>query len=441
MLISLYLKKRFFYVGIALVILFALGFVWPFFLWLAQFVSLIFLITTLLEIFLLFRIRKGVSANRLCADRFSNGDENAVQLVINNHYRLRINLEIIDEIPFQFQRRDVLFKTSVEARKTVQVNYTLRPTERGEYSFGALNIFVLSPIGFAARRYSEAQNQEIEVYPSYLDLHKYELLAISNKLVDVGIKRIRKLAQNSEFEQIKDYVKGDDFRTINWKATARRGHLMVNMYQDERSQPVYSVIDKGRVMKMPFHGLSLLDYAINASLVISNVAVKKYDKAGLITFEKGIDTYLPASKRQIQMRLFQQALYKQNTNYLESDFSELFAFVKRRLNNRSLLILYTNFESKYAAERQLPYLRKLAHHHLLVVVFFENSELNELIDAKVYNKQEIYDKVIAEKFAMEKKEIVKMLQNYGIHSVLTEPEHLNINVINKYLELKSRNLI
>ena len=120
-------------------------------------------------------------------------------------------------------------------------------------------------------------------------LRQYELLAISNRLTDLGIKRIRRVGHNTEFEQIKEYVKGDDYRTINWKASARRHQLMVNVYQDERSQQIFNVIDKGRVMQQAFRGMTLLDYAINASLVLSYVAMHKEDKAGIVTFNEKFD--------------------------------------------------------------------------------------------------------------------------------------------------------
>ena len=165
------------------------------------------------------------------------------------------------------------------------ISYFLRPVKRGEYSFGAVNVFASSPIGLVSRRYQFSQNKMVPVYPSYIQMRKYELLAISNRLTDTGIKKIRRVGQHTEFERIREYVPGDDYRTINWKASARKSHLMVNNYQDERSQQVYALIDKGRAMQMPFNGMSLLDYAINASLVISNIAIKKSDKAVLITFQ------------------------------------------------------------------------------------------------------------------------------------------------------------
>jgi uncharacterized protein (DUF58 family) len=244
-----------------------------------------------------------------------------------------------------------------------------------------------------------------------------------------------------EFEQIKDYVQGDDLRTINWKATAKKSQLMVNQFQDEKSQNVYMIIDKGRVMKMPFNGLSLLDYAINATLVLSNVILKKQDKAGMFTFSKKVGNRVVAEKRQSQMQQIMESLYNIKTDFFESDFSRLYIDVKKHINQRSLIMLYTNFETLDGLYRQLPYLKGIAKNHLLVVVFFNNTELDELIQQKANTVQEIYDKVIAEKFAFEKRLIVNELRKYGIYSVLTKPENLTLDTINKYLEIKARGIL
>lgn len=169
----------------------------------------------------------------------------------------------------------------------------------------------------------------------FLQMRKYELMAFTNKLKDYGMKKIRRIGHTMEFEQIKDYVPGDDVRNINWKASAKRGQLMLNQYQDEKSQPVYSVIDKGRVMKMPFEGMKLIDYAINATLVISNIALKKGDKAGMFGFSDRISNQVVAQKRASQMNLILETLYNVDTDFKESDFSRLYIDVKRKITNRS----------------------------------------------------------------------------------------------------------
>ncbi len=191
-------------------------------------------------------------------------------------------------------------------------------------------------------------------------------------------------------------------------------------------------------MKMPFHGMTLLDYAINAALVLSNVALVKQDKAGLITFEKNIDSFLLADKKSTQMNQVLENLYRQKTDFLEPDFEKLFSIIRNRVTNRSLMVLFTNFESLESLQREMTALKKIARYHLLLVVFFENTELKSLLDSKAKTLEEIYIKTIAEKFAYEKRQMVKELHKNGIPSILTTPENLTVNTINKYLELKTR---
>jgi uncharacterized protein (DUF58 family) len=255
------------------------------------------------------------------------------------------------------------------------------------------------------------------------------------------VKKIRRLGHSYEFEQIKNYVQGDDFRSINWKATGRKAELMVNQYEDERSQQVYSLIDKSRTMRMPFNGLSLLDYSINASLVISNIALKKHDKSGLLTFSDKIGSSIKADRGQKQLRMILEALYNEEERKMEANYELMYNAVRNLVRGRSLIFFYTNFESLYAVERVLPLLRKINSTHLLVVMFFENTEVKDFSTSAAQDVEEIYLKTIAQKFVSEKNQVVQLLRQYGIQSILTRPEDLSINTVNKYLELKARGMI
>ena len=216
---------------------------------------------------------------------------------------------------------------------------------------------------------------------------------------------------------------------------------MVNTYTDEKSQQVYCIIDKGRLMKMPFGGLTLLDYAINSCLVLSNVCLKKQDRVGVMTFSNKLGSVLAADRKAIQKENILQLLYNQKTTFQESDFEMLYMQIRNRVKHRSLVVLFTNFESLSGLKRQLDYLRSIASHHLLLVVFFENTELHQLTVSDAKNVEQVYVKTIAEKFAFEKRLIVKELMKHGILSILTSPQKLTINTINKYLELKARQAI
>lgn len=423
------------------IILLVIGFFFPVVYHIAKFILLIIIGLLLTDILILYRNGKGFFARRSMLDKLSNGDLNDVKLYLENHYLFTATVSVIDELPIQFQLRDLNFELKLAPGEKKTVTYSVRPVKRGEYSFGAVNVYISNAIGFIQRRYRFSQDVDVPVYPSFMQMRKYEILAISNQLTTSGIKKIRRIGSNAEFDQVKEYVQGDSYRTINWKATSRKNKLMVNQYQDEKSQPVYNVIDMGRVMRMPFEGMSLLDYAINASLVISNIALIKQDKAGIISFSSKVQSILPAERRNAQLHKILELLYNQKTGYLESNFEKLYITVKRKVNHRSLLLLYTNFETLAGMERQLKYLRRLSKEHLLVVIFFENTELTDFIHQKALSTEDVYNKVIAEKFAYEKRVIVKELERHGIHSILTDPKKLSVNTVNKYMELKARGLI
>jgi uncharacterized protein (DUF58 family) len=194
-------------------------------------------------------------------------------------------------------------------------------------------------------------------------------------------------------------------------------------------------------MRMPFNGLSLMDYAINTTLAISNIALKKYDRAGLITFSDKIGTTIKADSKATQLNKILLSLYKEKERVLEANYELLYYASRKLITGRSLIMLYTNFESMYALERVLPILRRINTFHLLVVVFFENTEIRDFVDQEVNTMEDIYHQTIAHKFLHEKARMVQILRQYGIQAILTPPEELTINTINKYLELKSRGLI
>ena len=437
---KLYLEKRFFYTFASIIILFVIGFILPSFFSIAKMVLLALVLALFIDILIVFFNKKAVKAVRLLPEKFSNGDENPIEINIKNYYPFKITTQIIDEIPFQFQKRDFKILESLKPNTEKTIQYSLRPTERGEYHFGRLLVYVQSPLQLISKRFDFDDKQMLPTYPSFIQLRKFDLMAMAYRN-EYGIKKVRRIGHTMEFEQIKEYVLGDDIRTINWKATAKRNQLMVNQFQDEKAQPIYSIIDKGRVMKMPFNGLSLLDYAINSTLVISNITLKKGDKAGMLTFSKNIENRVVAERRTGQMHLILESLYNVKTDFKESDFGILYSDIKRNIKHRSLLFLYTNFETLDGLDRQLAYLQSIAKNHVLVVIFFENTELDVLIKKKASDIKEIYHQTIAEKFIYEKKLIVKELKRRGVYSILTKPENLTVDVINKYLEFKSRGVI
>ena len=436
----MYLTTRFYVFAIVAILLLATGNYSAPFYTVGMAAVWLLLAATIADIAILYS-RRGIVASRQLADRLSNGDDNDIRLRVESSYPFALRLTVIDETPFVFQRRDVDFLLRLKPREGKTIVYKLRPTQRGVYGFGRIRVFVRSALSLAERRYTCGESQDAKVYPSYLMLHKYELLAMNNRLTEMGVKRIRRAGNNTEFERIKEYVEGDNYRSLNWKASARRHQLMVNVYEDERSQQIVSVIDKGRPMQQAFQGMTLLDYAINASLMLSYVAVRKTDKAGLVCFADHTDTFVAPSRRHGQMERLLDALYSQQTRWSESDFGDMLATINKRLTKRSLLVVYTSFANTQTMTRQLPYLKQLNLRHKVLVVFFADNEMRDFVNSFPRSTEEYYQHVIVEKMLYEQRLIVSQLRQHGILSMLTTPQNLSVDVVNRYLELKERQAI
>jgi len=437
---GLYLTNRFFYIILGLSCLCVLSF----------FVKILFILATIAfwlvlalffwDLLLLYSSREGIHILRHYPEKLSNGDPNNFVLEVHNTYPRAVKLRVLEEFPIQFQYRDEALKLLLGPQQIKRLDFVLRPTTRGIYTFGKCNVFV-AYWGFFERRYVLDQNLELPCYPSFIQLRKYLLLATTNRLHELGVKRIRKIGSTLDFDHIREYVQGDDYRFINWKATAKTKSLMVNQYQEERSQPIYSFIDTGRAMRMPFRGMTLLDYAINATLVLSNAAILKQDRAGMLSFASQVEHHVAADKRNNQMQLISEQLYSIQTTFEETEFGKLYSFCNKHINKRSLLFIYSNFETLDALNRQLQFLKMMNRSHIVVVVVFRNTELVEVSKLAPLNTFDIYNQIIAEKLLYEKDLIIQELNRQGMQTIYTNPEQLTITTINKYLEIKARGLI
>ena len=424
------------------IFVFVISYKFPLLLPLGQLIIMSSLLWFVISGVLLFYSKKLLTANRQMPELLCMGDANGIHLILKNNYPFAINVEIIDELPYQFQIRDFSIKTTLAPNESKRIDYSLTPNSRGEYSFGNINIFVAFRFSFAIRRFEIKQPVMARVYPSIIQMKLFQLKVLTRISRLEGTKKLRRLGQSYEFEQIKNYSEGDDFRHINWKATSRAiGALKINQFEDEKSQAVYSLIDKSRNMKMPFNGLSLLDYAINSSLVISNTALIKGDKSGLITFAEKIETGLKAENKPGQIGKILQALYNEKQGQCEGNYEFLYHYINQSIKQRSLLFLYTNFETTHNLHRILPILQKLNKRHVLVLILFQNSEIIELSKKSPNTVEEIYNEVIAERFIFQKTLIARELKAHGIKTILTLPEELTVNTVNKYLEIKSLGLI
>lgn len=437
----LFFTTRFFLAWGIVALLFILSYLIPVFGIISK--GMLFLIAslTLIDLGILFATKAHIKSSRSVNELLSNADDNPIILRLKSTYKIPLSFLLIDELPYQLQLRDFQLSGTLEPFITTERTYTIKPKQRGEYVFGAIHCYVSSALQLVQRRFTTEASQMVKVYPSFSHIRRFQIKAIPEMQASGGGTRQYKRGVSTEFDHIKEYNRGDDARTINWKASARRNQLMINSFMDEKSQQIYCLIDKGRLMKMPFDGLTLLDYSINASLMFSFVALQKNDKIGLITFGETVHDVVQASKSKKQFNIIMEVLYKQETHFLESNFAELCKVVHHKTGQRSLLLLFTNFETLKGFERQLPFLRMLNQKHLLCVILFENTELAKLHQDRGDDLEDIYIKTIADNFIYEKKMIVKELQKNGILVIYTAPSRLNVDVVNTYLELKARQFI
>ncbi len=422
-------------------VLFVLGYFWSPLAGLAWIVLGALALAAGLETLVLLRTRGGVEVARKVPARFSNGDPNPVTLALCNTTGGRLDVRVVEELPPAFGLRGYGWRVQMGAGETRTLEYTVRPTQRGRYLFGLVNAYASTSLGLVQRRYQSSVAHEVAVYPSFLYLEKYQLAAATSNLQPLGVRKMRRLGHTLEFEHVRDYTVGDDVRAVNWRATARRGHPMVNQYQDERAQPIYAILDMGRLMKMPFDGLTLLDHSINAALALAAVAIKKGDMSGVVAYASRIHLSLRAERRQGQMHRILEALYALQPEFDEADSERLYAALHRDLPRRSLLVLFTNFESVSGMKRHLPALRGLARRHVVVCILFENTELRALAAGQPERLDALYVQTIARQFGAEKREIARTLRQHGVGTLYTTPATLTLDVMGRYLELKAQGVI
>lgn len=439
--LSTYLTRFFFLLFGGIVILFALSFAVPSLYFISKVSLLVLLGITFLDWLLIFTSKEPLRFERALQERMNLGDANSVHLKVENVSGQPMRFKLYEGYPVEMQEREKYFSAILLPGNAKVFDYEFVPKTRGEFTFGDAFFVIASAFGLVSRRFEIKSDQKVHVYPSILQMKKFELLVFQQQKTSQGIKKVRRIGNNSEFEQIKAYVQGDEPKTINWKATSRRFDLMVNQYQEEKSQHIYCVIDKSRNMQVGFDGMTVLDHSINSTLVFSNVALRNGDKTGLITFSDKIGTKLSANRSNGQMKRILEELYNQRTQFLEPNYELLYQTIRRTISTRSLLVLFTNFQTEFAMRRALPMLRKINQHHLLVVVFFENTDLQEHAFQPLRTSSDVYVSAVAERMITLKSKMAIELKQNGIQTILTTPNDLSIHTINKYLELKAKGAI
>ena len=388
----------------------------------------------------------GLRSRRTLPEKLSNGDPNPVELAVTSAFRFPCRVLVLDEPPAAFVAADPTlrahrFGATLAPGETAAFAYDVRPTERGAFSWGAVNAYAAGPLGLLQRRFRDGNEEGRPVYPSIIQMRRYAFLAATNRLTEAGVRPVRRRGHAHEFDRLRDYAPGDDVRRINWKATARRqgrpgGGLVTNEYHDERQQPLYAALDMGRAMREAFDGLTLLDHSINAALALLNVALIRGDKAGLFAFGKTVEAVVPAAGGGRQRVRLLEALHALAPTFEEPGYGALYAAVRARMPKRGLFLLFTNFETRTSLRRRLPHLKALARRHRVVVIFFENVGVQGLIERPATRPEDVYVKAQADQLAEERRAVLETLQQAGIGALLTTPDALTVDAINRYLVLR-----
>lgn len=436
----MFLSQRFFYIAAVIAVLSALGFWWsPFYI--AAIVALCTLSAATLLDGVLTRIALQFKGKRHVDKRICICAQNKVTLTIINDSRLTTRVTLIDESPAGINHSPIGSPQFIlRPGQKISTNYYLMPTQRGHYRFGHLLAFASTTIGLWQHRISLVRSQDVKVYPEFRQLKEREQQYLMYRDVKGSRKMVRSVSHSTEFEEIREYVKGDDYRRINWKATARRQILMVNHYDEERSQLLYNIIDHGRQMQRSFEGLTLADYAVNATLQLSFTAMNHDDLVGLVTFGHGSPRVVPARKSHKQLNILLEQLYRLQWKYAESDFSQLVSTLVKCVPRRALIMLYTDFYTLDALYRQLPHLQRIARRHALVVVFFEDRQLKTAatpLPPQASNGEHIIHALSAD-LVLQKQTMVDILRRNGINAILTIPDLLTGNVVRRYFTLKQQ---
>ena len=375
---------------------------------------------------------------RRVEDKLSLGADNLATVQVRNRCHLALHLLIKDDPPAAFVTDHRTFEVAVPPYDETTVSYHTRPLARGRYGFGDLHVRGRTLLGLSYWQRRVPAAQEVAVYPNLLEVRRYQLLARSDRLRQAGFRQTRRLGQGTVFESLREYSPDDEFRSIDWKATARRHHPISRQYETERSQTVILMLDAGRMMTTLVGDLSRLDYALNAALMLAYVAVERDDAVGLIAFADDVKAFVPARKGHRQVGLITEALYDLQPALVEPDYAEAFAVLAARARKRALVVCFTDLVDVDASGRLLGHMAALAPHHLPLLVTLRDSDLQAAAQRPPQDVPETYQRALASQVLQDRATALEVLRRRGVMVLDVLPEKLTVAAVNEYLGLKAR---
>ncbi|HEY3317911.1 MAG TPA: DUF58 domain-containing protein [Coriobacteriia bacterium] len=370
--------------------------------------------------------------------KFSIGVPNPVTLVIANPSGRRAHLTVRETPPAAFAGTRSLGRLSVPRRDSLEAPMSFTPPARGLFRFGDVGVRSLGPRGLAGHQFAAPSAEEARVYPDIQAVNRYALLARKGTLYEIGVKAARYAGAGTEFESLRDYLPGDDYRDIDWKATARRGKPITRRFEAERSQTMVLAIDAGRLMTPRVSGLTKLDRAVNAALLLAYLGTQADDHVGLLVFGRDVQRYLPPRKGHRQFLAIMEALYSVEGRLEEPDYAGALRYLAARLTKRSLIVLFTDLVGTEPSRRLLGVLATLAPRHLPLVVTQRNRQVEARAEAVPTTESDVFEAAVAEDVLRDKAAALRMLRSRGALVLDVDPQQLSVAAVNRFLEVKAR---
>lgn len=362
---------------------------------------------------------------------------NRIDLVIENPVPHPIRAQIRDGIPDSFGTEDEVLRIEMAGGEQKTVSYRVKPIKRGEYRFPDLHLRITGVLGLCVRSKTIPLSDTIKVFPNLKDMRNHHLLMVQKRRLLTGFQKIRQLGVGTEFESIREYNDGDDYRHINWTVTAREGQLYVNRYEPERNQYVYILMDTSRVMHEEIHGITRLDYAVNAAFIVAETAMNHGDNIGLMAFDSEIRRMVKPSKGTIHFQRLAESLYNIEFSETSADYEKAFSTLQKVQNRRCLILLFTDpYNFEHAREITSAW-RNYAPRHKVVVLSIKNPILVSEAEKRVKQHEDVFAKSAAIKLLDDRKRVFSILEMSGIPAMESNPEEFTLDAVNRYISLKA----
>ena len=368
--------------------------------------------------------------------------ENTITLFVLTNCRKSLQVRLRDDLPaWHFTRIGPDPAHTVYPGEEQAFTYTVLPTKRGSFMFNRVHLQMTGLLGLCTKTFFVQIPQEMKVYPNLTELSKYRLITQKNRLLEMGDRRIRLQGGGTEFESLRDYVEGDDFRKINWNNTARRNKLTVNRYEMEKNQPVLMLLDTGRPMSYTLKGYKKLDYAINAALMLSDIVNQKGDNSGLMVFDTSVQAVIMPGKGERHRNTLMETLYHVKETTHISNYDGVFRDLVAKQKRRSIVFIFTDFETLEEAKMLIGSIGIITRRHIPIIVLMKNESVRSIADSTDETLKGFYDKAMAQDILRERKNIMKALNARGVLCIETDAEKFALAAINTYLTVKNRNVV